>query len=106
MQIIYGSMRHDLTGRKRKPRKVSKKKYTPPKFQELVLKKSTLQIKYEEEMKKYSSNNSLTTPNSCGLIESKKYTGNVVIGIATMHKSNAVPVTSSKHAEEISRMAK
>lgn len=33
-----------------------------------------------------------------------KYTGDVIIGIATMHKSNAVPVTNKKNAEEISKM--
>ena len=38
--------------------------------------------------------------------EPKKYTGDYVIGIATMHKSNAVPVTNPKHATEISEMAK
>ena len=42
-----------------------------------------------------------------GFVSKKRvnaYTGNVVIGIATMHKSNSVPVTSKKAAEEISKM--
>lgn len=34
----------------------------------------------------------------------KVYTGTKVKGIATMHKSNAVPVFSDSEAEEISRM--
>ena len=34
----------------------------------------------------------------------KVYTGTKVIGIATMHKSNAVPVFSDEEAVEISRM--
>lgn len=38
--------------------------------------------------------------------ESQKYTGTLVKGIATMHKSNAVPVIDQKQAEEISRMAR
>jgi len=38
--------------------------------------------------------------------ESQKYTGSLVKGIATMHKSNAVPVIDQKQAEEISRMAR
>lgn len=33
-----------------------------------------------------------------------KYTGNVVTGIATMHKSNAVPVTNRQQAIDISNM--
>ena len=34
----------------------------------------------------------------------KVYTGDKIIGIATMHKSNAVPVFSDEEAVEISRM--
>lgn len=34
----------------------------------------------------------------------KVYTGTKVVGIATMHKSNAVPVFSDEEAVEISRM--
>jgi hypothetical protein len=43
---------------------------------------------------------------SCRKVESPKYTGTLVKGIATMHKSNAVPVIDQKQAEEISRMAR
>ena len=35
----------------------------------------------------------------------KVYTGTVVLGIATMHKSNAVPVISKQEAQEIARMS-
>ena len=38
--------------------------------------------------------------------EPQMYTGTLVTGIATMHKSNAVPVINQKQAIEISRMAK
>ena len=34
----------------------------------------------------------------------KKYTGDAMIGIATLHKSNAVPVFSTQDAKDISRM--
>lgn len=37
--------------------------------------------------------------------ESVKYTGDLIVGIATMHKSNAVPVMrGTKQAEEIAKM--
>lgn len=36
--------------------------------------------------------------------ESVKYTGTYVQGIATMHKSNAVPVSSREQAIEVSQM--
>lgn len=39
-----------------------------------------------------------------GLPEKKVYTGTLVKGIATMHKSNAVPVINNEEAEMISKM--
>jgi len=36
--------------------------------------------------------------------ESHKYTGTLIKGIATMHKSNAVPVLNDEQAIEISKM--
>ena len=38
------------------------------------------------------------------LVPAKVYTGTKVMGIATMHKSNAVPVFSDEEAIDISRM--
>lgn len=43
-------------------------------------------------------------PTSCSRRESQRYTGTLIKGIATMHKSNAVPVISQEHAEDIARM--
>lgn len=36
--------------------------------------------------------------------ESKVYTGDAMLGIATLHKSNAVPVFSTEEAVDISKM--
>lgn len=36
--------------------------------------------------------------------QAKKYTGDNMIGIGTLHKSNAVPIFSDNEAKEISRM--
>ena len=36
--------------------------------------------------------------------EKKVYTGDAMIGIATMHKSNSVPVFSQQDAKDISKM--
>jgi hypothetical protein len=48
---------------------------------------------------------SLSTGNSGGTLAAPKvYTGTKVKGIATMHKSNAVPVFSDEEAIEISKM--
>jgi hypothetical protein len=36
--------------------------------------------------------------------EEKVYTGTEIMGIATMHKSNAVPIRNKKSAEEVAKM--
>lgn len=36
--------------------------------------------------------------------EAQKYTGNLICGVATMHKSNAVPITNKQQAIEVSQM--
>lgn len=41
---------------------------------------------------------------TCTKREAIPYTGTAMMGIATMHKSNAVPVFSEEQAKEISRM--
>ncbi len=44
------------------------------------------------------------TGGSTALKEPTQYTGSAMVGIATMHKSNAVPVFSAESAEDISKM--
>lgn len=41
---------------------------------------------------------------ACAKRDSNTYSGTLVKGIATMHKSNAVPVLDEEYAKEISRM--
>ena len=55
-------------------------------------------ISPEEFRKKFGS------PNSTAAKPIKQYTGTEMLGIATMHKSNAVPVFSADTAKSISRM--
>ena len=45
-----------------------------------------------------------TIKSDCTKQEPMKYTGTLVKGIATMHKSNAVPVISQQEAEDIAKM--
>ena len=40
----------------------------------------------------------------CPKVPDKVYTGNMIKGIGTMHKSNAVPVFNDDHIIEIARM--
>jgi hypothetical protein len=44
------------------------------------------------------------SPDSCAKKEPPKYTGTLIKGIATMHKSNAVPVINEEQMQDISRM--
>lgn len=44
------------------------------------------------------------TGGPCLRAPDKVYTGTAIVGIATMHKSNAVPVFSNEEAIEISKM--
>ncbi len=50
---------------------------------------------------------SLNSKDICGVAtktEPKKYTGTLIKGIATMHKSNAVPVLNDQDAIDIAKM--
>lgn len=74
-------------------------KYKAPAFRPHV---STSSVVRRDEGVFYPSNDSgahLTHKN-----ESQRYTGSLVKGIATMHKSNAVPVIDDQHAKDISAM--
>ena len=43
-------------------------------------------------------------PGTCPKGKSNQYTGDYIIGIGTMHKSNSVPVTRKKDAEAMAKM--
>jgi hypothetical protein len=46
-----------------------------------------------------------TIPGACAKRENPKYTGDLIVGIGTMHKSNAVPIMrGTKQAEELAKM--
>ncbi|CAB4124329.1 hypothetical protein UFOVP49_167 [uncultured Caudovirales phage] len=46
----------------------------------------------------------VTTANCTGRKETLMYTGTLVKGIATMHKSNLIPITSQEQTIEVARM--
>ena len=50
------------------------------------------------------STNKISYDSSMAKKEEKVYTGTEIIGIAQMHKSNAIPVRSKKSAEEVAKM--
>lgn len=103
---IYGSTRYDYNGRKRKLKKPKGEvygKYVAPKFEEYKPQPSIAQER-ASEAKRYPSCVASAKEARGDSRESPRYTGDFVIGIATLHKSNAVPVTNPKYAREISEM--
>ena len=103
------TLNYDMSGRKRKTRKAKGEvygKYKKPAFTPMSAAKQPSYADIRRaEAKQYPSRDDFTIRGGTKT-ESQKYTGDYVIGIATMHKSNAVPVTNPKHATEISAMAK
>jgi|DEB0MinimDraft_4_1074332.scaffolds.fasta_scaffold00298_15 hypothetical protein len=84
--------------------KVHGKVETKREFVPMERKESLFQRQSREHREKYPSHDTMSgsTPKK----EPQRYTGTLVKGIATMHKSNAVPVIDSKQATEISKMGK
>lgn len=113
--FIHNYAKYDPSGRKRKSKKPKGEiyaKYQPPAFRPIESTKSKGVLSYAEqrrqELAQYPSRDDFVgrSHGTGDKVETKKYTGDYVIGIATMHKSNAVPVTNPKYATEISEMAK
>ena len=67
--------------------------------------KTTVYRRDEDHRERYPSVPMNPVDNgSCRKVEPQKYTGTLIKGIATMHKSNAVPVIDDQHAKDIARM--
>ena len=110
--FYMGSLRYDPTGRKRKNHAANRVRKKPVEFKSSVAQKTQLQILREQQAKQYKSlmeeymanGNYHEIAGDCSRKENPVYTGTLVKGIATMHKSNAVPVISQQEAEDISKM--
>lgn len=97
--MIHGSMRHTPSGRKKKVNYWASKKKKEPEFKEYTPNYSyargdTSHIKSADDASKGNTN----------LPEKKLYTGTLVKGISTMHKSNAVPIIDEQEAKDHSSM--
>lgn len=95
-------LRYDSKGRKRKKRAVSgPSKYKPAKFE---VYKPAPSYAAECAAKWRDIKSAEITSHMCAKKESPTYTGTLIVGIATMHKSNAVPVIDKEQATDIARM--
>lgn len=98
MYLNFGnSLNYYASGRKK--RKMPTKKKAAPKFEKYVPKPT-----YVRETPDYPSRTSMQSPEACSKPERIEYTGTLVKGISTMHKSNAVPIINQKEAEDIAKM--
>jgi len=98
----YGSMTHDFTGRKIKkkaPKGEVYQKYSGPGFKAKATTPTAYRRGGEVEYRSVDSDGINTAP-----VEKKTYTGTLVKGIATMHKSNAVPIIDQEQATDIANM--
>jgi hypothetical protein len=101
-------MKHDYSGRKikrRKPKGEVYAKYKAPPFEPITpaTTPSYADLRLAEQ-RKYKSVPIDSTPGDCSRVESKQYTGTLVKGISTMHKSNAVPIIDENEAKEHASM--
>ncbi len=111
--FYMGSLRYGPTGKRRKNHFANAAKKKPiTGFKKHIPEKSQLDIMREEQAKQYKSlmeeamkdGTWISQSGDTARKENMKYTGTLVKGIATMHKSNAVPVISQEEAEDIAKM--
>ena len=98
----YGSMSHDFTGRKIKRRVVRGEVYR--KFVPAPSARNLASPNFRRDADVHYASVDIGSPSVCAAPEKKEYTGTLVKGIATMHKSNAVPVIDQEQATDIANM--
>tara|TARA_Y100000114_G_C11554524_1_gene228800 strand:+ start:98 stop:448 length:351 start_codon:yes stop_codon:yes gene_type:complete len=105
-----GSLRYSPCGRKRKNHAANPVRKKPIEFKktsqtQLKKMRRVQQQQYNSLMEEYmKSGDYHKIKGDCTKQEPMKYTGTLVKGIATMHKSNAVPVISQEEATDIANM--
>ena len=107
--FYLGSLRYSPCGRQRKNHAANRVKKKPLEFQtsktQLRKIRQVQQQQYNSLMEDYMKSGEYhKIKGDCTKQEPMKYTGTLVKGIATMHKSNAVPVISQQEAEDIAKM--
>jgi hypothetical protein len=96
MGMFYGSIRHTTSGRRKK--KSSTKSARPA----IRAVQSNAPKPYRRETPEYRS--ASDTTGVAARHDPMQYTGNLVKGIGTLHKSNAVPIIDEEYMKDIARM--
>ena len=92
--IVNGSNNYTTCGRKKKTTRSTRQTFKAV--------RSNTPEPYRRDTNEYRS-----APDTVGVaarVESPHYTGSLVKGIGTLHKSNAVPVVDEEHMKDIARM--
>ena len=100
----YGSMAHDYTGRKIKKKAPAGEvftKYSAPAFKEKTADKGPIR---RDAGQVFRSVDSAEGDGICAAPEKKEYTGTLVKGIGTMHKSNAIPIIDEQQMKDLASM--
>ena len=100
--MIHGSITHDFSGRK-----IKKKAQRGPVYRTYTPKPSALNSvtpNYRRDADVHYESVPIGSPTVCAAPEKKEYTGTLVKGISTLHKSNAVPVINQQEMIDIARM--
>ena len=96
---IYGSLSYDIHGRKRKQRANNTAEFKSRGKLEANTEYTEAAVNHRE---KYPSGDCFGRPTAKK--EENVYTGSYIKGIATMHKSNSVPVGSTTDPKEFATM--
>ena len=100
-------MRHSPCGRKIKRKSVRGETYqkmATPEFKEIQTSRSVYRRGETSEYNSLMPERCGGEPQVCAAPEKKEYTGTLVKGIATTHKSNLVPVINQQEMIDIARM--
>lgn len=101
MGIFYGSINHTTSGRKKRSNG-SKKRKTVFRPCTTVAKQQTYADIRMEEAKQYKSRDEAN--GVAARVPRQEYTGTLVKGIGTMHKSNAIPIINEEQMKDLARM--
>jgi len=101
---MYGSMSHDFTGRKIKKKSIKGEVYRKyiPREPVSISNRATPNFRRDAEVNYASAD--IGSPSVCTAPEKKEYTGTLIKGIGTLHKSNAVPIINEEEAKDLATM--
>lgn len=98
--MIYGSMKHSYSGKRRKTNAWTSRK----KQHKFVPIDRSMVIETPRRGDTSHIPSHVDTGHSTGRVCAPVYTGQLVKGISTMHKSNAVPVINEQEMKDHARM--